>query len=496
MAADKPSSRGRIIALRTIRKLLIRRRLTRRSTTVGHLRRWRLSSATTVFVGGFAAMSLAGLIVTGCAESFRGLGITPAVAESHANEVFEAVAARFTSVELTPKYDQARAKLTQAALVPSRVFDDTSVWSLSPSASTRILLVHGAMDDKAGRYRLEAAHALAPLIRGGDTRHTMELQSIEPDVFRWTTNVDMGIGPISAEELSNLCVALMAAPEGRNETQVREDYRAAFPKTSAVFGRGFAIDSMHVAPAAAGGTSVVITAGFHPETMRAAYPLLADYLDKYLGPAKYHFALADRAGTPLLDVLGRDRMMTVRYRLNNGKLSTLAGAPRPWPDTVRLTSDVSVKVKLFRVGFHQLVTDFVISNVGHERAFTIIAQKEPEWEMPLATAHLLRTPLHRPFLGQGSMLQLSVHDSVGAQTVFARRTRFDVQESTIARFLGSIAGRMIGDLDGKVEVEEDRFLRDGFVAMQADLKAVARTWRARDADAIGGGGASENATKR
>lgn len=467
--------------------------MSHRRTTVGRSGRWRPSPA---FIGGAGgwAFALAGLVLTSCSESFRGLGPTPAAAESHANDLFEAVAARFTSVELTPKYDQARAKLAQSALVPSRIFDDTSVWSLSPSASTRILLVRGAMDDKAGRYRLETAMALAPLIRDGDTRHTMELQSIEPDVFRWTTNVDMGIGPISAEEVSNLATALMSAPDGRSEAQVRDDYRAAFPRTSAVFGRGFAIDSMHVAPAPGGGTSVVITAGYHPETMKAAYPLLADYLDKYLGPARYHFALADRSGMPLFDVLGRDRTMTVRYRLNNGKLSTLTGAPRPWPDTLRLTSDVSVKVKLFRVGFHQLVTDFVISNVGHERALTIIAQKEPEWEMPLATAHLLRTPLHRPFLGQGSLFQLSVRDSVGAQTVFARRTRFDVQESTIARFLGSIAGRMMSDLDGKVEVEEDRFLRDGFVAMQADLKAVSRTWRARDAESIGGV-ESENATK-
>ena len=31
------------------------------------------------------------------------------------------------------------------------------------------------------------------------------------------------------------------------------------------------------------------------------------------------------------------------------------------------------------------------------------------------------------------------------------------------RFLGSLAGRMMGDLDATVEAEEDRFLRDGFV---------------------------------
>ena len=39
--------------------------------------------------------------------------------------------------------------------------------------------------------------------------------------------------------------------------------------------------------------------------------------------------------------------------------------------------DVSLKVKMFRVGFHQLVTDFVISNTTsgnvHERAWTVVA---------------------------------------------------------------------------------------------------------------------------
>jgi hypothetical protein len=172
-------------------------------------------------------------------------------------------------------------------------------------------------------------------------------------------------------------------------------------------------------------------------------------------------------------------------------LASLFGPPKPWPDTLRLTSDVLVKVKLFTVGFHQLVTDFVISNVGHERAFTIIAQREPGWDLPLVTERLMRSPLHRPFLGQGSLFQLSVRDSAGGQSVFARRTRFDVQESTIARFLGSLGGRMLSDLDGRVEADEDRFLRDGFVAMQVDLGMVAHGWRARDADATG----NENATK-
>ena len=55
----------------------------------------------------------------------------------------------------------------------------------------------------------------------------------------------------------------------------------------------------------------------------------AGYLDKYLGPAKYHFALADRAGVALFDVVGADRSMTIRFRVQQGRLTSLFGPPRP-----------------------------------------------------------------------------------------------------------------------------------------------------------------------
>jgi len=211
--------------------------------------------------------------------------------------------------------------------------------------------------------------------------------------------------------------------------------------------------------------------------MRAAYPNLAGYLDKYLGPAKYHFALADRSGAPLFDIQGRDRSMTIRYRIKQGQLVTLLGPPRPWPDSLVLTSDISLKVKVFTVGFHNLVTDFLISNVGHDRAFTVTAQREPSWDLPMLTERLLRAPLRRPFEGAGSMFRIGVRDSAGMQSVFDRRTRLDVQESAIMRFVGSLASHAVGDLNQKVEIEEDRFLHDGFVALQADTRALGSRWR-------------------
>jgi len=411
----------------------------------------------------------------GCAETFKGVATSPAVSETQADQLFTAIANRFDDVEIGPRYDFSRVKLGQSALVPSRIFDDTLVWESRPTPTVRLLAVSGELT--GGHYRVERQRTLTAATRLGDTRHTIALEQLAPNAYRWETNVDLAIGTITSEGVSTMISALFRSPEGRTDREVRDDYAAAFPRTSATFGRGFAIDSLRVLPGTLGTTNVSISLGFHPETMRATFPAFSSYLDKYLGPAKYHLLMTDPAGTPLFEVLGRDRMMTARYRLQHGKLVSLLGNPRPWPDTLRLNVDISMKVKLFTVGFHKLVTDFVMTRSGHESSWTVIAQREPEWDLPLITERLIRSPLHRPFEGAGSMFSVSVHDSAGAQTLFTRHGRLDVQESTIMRFLGSLGGHMMGDLDKRVEADEDRFLRDGFRALSADLHVVGGRWR-------------------
>jgi hypothetical protein len=172
--------------------------------------------------------------------------------------------------------------------------------------------------------------------------------------------------------------------------------------------------------------------------------------------------------------------VTLRYRLQQGKLTTLSGPPKPWPDTVQLTSDVSLKVKIFTVGFHSLLTDFIIDNTGRDRGWTIIAQHEPKWDLPFVTERLIRSPLRRPFEDGGAYFHVGVSDSVGAQSAFLRHARLDVQESAIMRFIGSLASHALGDLDAKVEVEEDRFIRDMFTALQSDLRVLSAHWRANN----------------
>ncbi|MDB4876832.1 MAG: hypothetical protein JWM41_3278 [Gemmatimonadetes bacterium] len=420
-----------------------------------------------------ALLALAALSgIDACSDSLRSIGPTPAIADTQADQLFEAFKTRFTQVELSPKYDVVRTKLAQAALVPSKIFGDDAVWEVKPSATTRLVYVSGTAID--GRYKLETRATPPDIVRLADSRHAVSLEQTGGSTYRWDTKVDIGIGSISAEGMSVLITSLLAAPEGRTERELRDDYRAAFPRAMAAFGRGFSVDSLHVAPGPAGTTAVAMSVGFHPDLMRPAYPALADYLDKYLGPAKYHFALSDHSGVALLDIVGRDRMMTVKYRVQGGKLTSLFGPPRPWADSLLLTSDVSLKVKIFTVGFHSMLTDFVVGNSGHERAWTVVAQHEPKWDLPFVAERLIRSPLRRPFEGAGTLFRLAVRDSAGAQSVFSRRTRLDVQESTIMRFLGGLASHAVGDIDTKVELDEHRFLREGFSAMQADLAGLTR----------------------
>jgi len=412
-----------------------------------------------------------------CSDTLLSAGPTPAQAEARADQLFEGFAARFNSVELAPKYAVARIKLAQSALVPSKIFNDSAVWEAQPSAKERELFVNGFTAPN-GHYRLESHPSLGTTQRPGDTRHVITLQQTGPSTFHWDTSVELSIGSITAENISVLISTLLAAPQTRAEAELRQDYRSAVPRATALLSHGF--DTLHVTPGPSGTTSVVMTLAFRPDLMKPVYPALAGYLDKYLGPAKYHFAFADHSGAPVFDVLGRDRTMTIRYRLDQGKLTTLAGPPKPWPDTLQLTSDLTLKVKHLTVGFHSLLTDVAIDNEGHDRGYTFVSQHEPKWDLPFVTERLLRSPLRHPFEGDGALFSITVRDSVGAQSALGRHVKLNVQESAIMKFLGLLASHAMGDLDARVEADEDRFIRDLFTSLQADLKAQGSKWKKED----------------
>ena len=129
-------------------------------------------------------------------------------------------------------------------------------------------------------------------------------------------------------------------------------------------------------------------------------------------------------------------------------------------------------MKIFDVGWHNLTTDFIISRTDRSRSWLFLARTEPDWDLPLVTARLIRTPLRHPFEGNGSSFEVAVIDSAGGQTILARRARLEVKESVIMRFLSSLVARVFDDLDAQVEQEEADFIRELMGAFQQDARAI------------------------
>ena len=102
----------------------------------------------------------------------------------------------------------------------------------------------------------------------------------------------------------------------------------------------------------------------------------------------------------------------------------------------------------------------------------MIARDEPRWDLPLITERFIRSSLRRPFAGAGALFEVSLADGPNGMTLLSRHGALEVQESTIMRFIGGFIATMLDDHDAAVEREQAKFLREGFVAMQADVRAA------------------------
>jgi hypothetical protein len=406
-----------------------------------------------------------------CRDVARAFGPGSARAQLHADQVFAAFEARFTRVERSAKYDTARLRLARTALTPSRLMDDTAVWAATPTPDSRELFGSGTMQD--GRYHLVARPTMAPRpAQTGDARHVISLVRTSKNQYTWDTDVEFAIGAITARDVAVVIGALLASPEGRTEPQLRADYRAAAPRAVAALGALFSIDSLGTTTAANGVTAVSLSIGVHPESLSVRFPAFSRYLTKYSNPSRYRFTLTDRGGSVWLDAVGAKQRLDIRYRVLQGRLVPMLGPPRALPDSMQLRASFATKVKLFTVGMHDLVADLVITSNAHERAFTMVARKEPEWDLPFVTERFIRAPLRHPFEGEGFIFHMGVRDSANAQTLIQRRMHFAVQESAILRFLGGLGARALNEFDTRVELEQDLFLSELFAALRADMHAL------------------------
>ena len=417
-------------------------------------------------------MAVAGALAvtaTGCRDPFAGFG-PAARGRAAAEQAFEAIANRHLDVQRNARYEYARLHLTKAALSPSRVFDDSAAWT-AMTGNVRLLEVFGTIGD--GRYTMTARSSVPAPARPGDGRHVTSLARLSDGVYRWETTVDYAIGSVRPADVATIISRLFAAGEGRTERELRAELAATAPRAAAALGSVFTLDSLSPTPLADGSTAVTVGIAINSAPLRHRLPAFAEYLRKYIEPTTYHAVIADRAAVPFIDIAQRDRYLTIRVRTLNGKLVPLSGPARPIPDSLLVIADFRAKVKIFHVGFHDLVMELANERGDRQRSWVVTAHREPKWDLPLVTARLLRAPLRRPFLGEGALFRIGVRAGEnGEPTVIMRNSHLTVQESGILNFLNSLGNTAMSDFEGAVEREENAWLRELFLALRDDARAA------------------------
>ncbi len=410
------------------------------------------------------------LTLPGCRGTAPEFGSSPEAARINAGQFWGGLGDRFNNVIRQPKYNGARLKLAHYALAPSKVWDDTSVWT-SQGKNERVLSIDAGFDGK--RYLVKAAPNVPFPGTPGNARHVMRLSRLPGDEYRWTTAVDFAIGDIKATEFAEVFASLLRATAGRSEAAVRTDFRAAIPRGSAAFGRLFSIDTLRTVPRADGTTDVTFVTRIDPDGVRASFPAFASYLDKYVRTGHYAFTLADKRGARWMEMAAEKYRLTIRLRATaDGRMAPLDGTPRPFPNDVSLRGEAFAKVLVFNVGVTDLVIDLKWLHDAHERGWLLRFQRPPEWQLPPLVATMLKSPLKRPFEKGGFTFRLSVRDSDRAQTVISRQIDGTVKESAILRWLSGLSGTVMSDYVGPSEVETNRFLSEGFYGLKSDFAAM------------------------
>lgn len=363
-------------------------------------------------------------------------------------------------------------KIANAAFLPSRVWNDSMVWTASAD-SHRTLLIGGRFAD--GRYRLDAARSVPALARPAEARHVINLTRLSDDAYAWDTDVAYAIGTVTAPDIGAYVGALISAAEGKNEHELRAEYRASAPLTSAVLSQLFRVDSVKTTNLADRSTLATFALTMTPQGVEARYPNFARYMRRYAQTARMRWTLSDPAGATYLECSASEGHIVLRLRTLAGRAVSIAGPARPIPDSLTLKGEIfTMKVGRFTVGMREYHSDFTIIRNDHERAFSVVSRREPHWVLPLITEHLIRASLRRPFQGSGALFRIGVRDdSTGAQTILHRRLHLEVQESLILRFIGRLGAIAVSDYAGKAEREQNAWLAEVFNALVADVRLVA-----------------------
>ena len=412
-------------------------------------------------------------VLAGCREPLLGVGAGGATpAREQVETLFASLGARVKEPVRNRKYDSARVRIANAAFLPGRVFQDTSVWTSAPSESRRLMTIRGYFED--GRYRLDAERFAPAPSQPAQSRHFINLTRLSDNAeYAWDTEVPYAVGTIRAADVGRFFGAMLSAAEGRTEKDVRADIASTVPRASSVLGELFTIDSIRTVHLPDRSTLAAFHVRMHPAGVETKYPNFARYMRSYAVPTRLHFSLTDRDSLSyvICDARG-DGKLALTLRTLNGRMIPLAGPAKQMPDTLTLNGELVMKVRGFAVGFHDYHAEMAVIRTDHERAWHIVSRQEPRWRLPLITERLIRTPLKRPFQGSGASFRIGLRDSTGAQTILNRRLHLEVQESLILRFINRLAGATLSDWVGKAEREQLAWLDEMFSSLVEDVRTL------------------------
>ncbi len=419
-----------------------------------------------------ALIALLALPGVGCRQAVPGFGPGLAAARANADEFLYSIGSRFTNIQREPRLIHARSQFGRYALTPSGVFNDTTVWLASGPTpdSSRLFGNEGIF--ATDRYIVKATLSNTLPDALTESREIVRLRKLADSEYEWYTNVDVALGRMRAQDLTNVIARILASGEGKSPAAIRADYNSSLPRTVTALGRLFTIDTLKTVLDAEGATTYDIAIRLTPATLKATMPNYAQYIDKYISKGRYRVTLTDRTGARWFEARAADYYVHFKLRSKGGRFAPLDGPVREMPKALIIKLDMSMRVLVFRVGWTEMVGDFNIIDTPNERGWAMRFAKEPEWRLPPSVGRLLKSPLRRPFQGGGIPIRISIKDTPGAQTLMNRRLSLVVRESGILRFLNRLSGTAVGDFLGASEREANRFNADAFRALRADVTSL------------------------
>ena len=417
-----------------------------------------------------AFVAVFSVLASACRDAAPGFGPNLAAARVNADEFLYSAGSRFTNIQRPPQIIHARAQFGHYALTPSGVYNDSSVWLAVGPDSSRLFGNEGVFATDRYIVRATLSNTLPDALT--ESREIVRLRKLTDRDYEWYTNVDVALGRIRARDISNVVSRALAAGEGKSPAAIRADYNSSFPRTAAALGRLFTIDTLSATPDGEGGTTFDVAVRLTPEILRASMPNYSAYIDKYISKGRYRLTLTDATGARWLEGRAADYYVHFRMRSRNGSFAPLDGPLREMPKSLTLKLDMSMRILLFRVGWENMIGEFNIIDTPDERGWGMRFAREPEWRLPPSIGYLLKSPLRRPFQGNGIPIRISIRDTPGSQTLLNRRLSLTVRESGILRFLNRLSGTAVGDFLGPSEREANRFNADLFRALRADVSAL------------------------